>query len=243
MRLLLIRHGDPDCEIDSLTTQGWAEADALSRYLEHIPVTEYYTSPLGRARDTASLTLKRAGREATVLPWLTEFTHRTPLKPDYPDSTDVPWDWRPIHWTHRDEFFDKDAWAHAPELADANIAHHHREVCRHFDEFLSEKGYTRNGRLYHTEQGTSDTYVFFCHLGLIGILLSHLLHISPMLQWHTMCAAPSSITTVVTEERTKGYASMRMLSFGATPHLHAAGLEPSFAARFCETYEMSDQRH
>lgn len=243
MRLLLIRHGDPDYEIDSLTSQGWAEAEALSRYLERIPVTEYYTSPLGRARDTASLTLKWAGREATVLPWLTEFTHRTPLKPDYPDSTDVPWDWRPTNWIDRDEFFDKDAWTHAPELADADITLHHREVCRNLDEFLSAKGYTRAGRLYRTEQGTTDTYVFFCHFGLLCILLGHLLHISPMLLWHTVCAAPSSITTLVTEERIKGYASMRMLSFGATPHLHQAGLEPSFAARFCETYEMSDQRH
>jgi len=243
MKLLMIRHGDPDYEIDSLTSQGWAEAEALARFMESVPVTDYYTSPLGRARDTASLTLKRVGREAVVLPWLTEFTHRTPLKPDFPDSADVPWDWRPKNWVDRDEFFNADRWAHAPEMTGADIASHHSRVCRQFDEFLSERGYTREGRLYRTQQGTTDTFVLFCHFGLLCILLGHLLHISPMLLWHTVCAAPSSITTVVTEERIKGYASMRMLSFGATPHLHQAGLEPSFAARFCETFEMSDQRH
>lgn len=243
MKLLFIRHADPDYEIDSLTPQGWIEAEELARFMERIPVTDYYVSPLGRARDTASLTLKRVGREATVLPWLTEFTHRTALKPDFPDSADVPWDWRPINWTERERFFSKDRWAEEPEMVEGNIAHHYSQVCRAFDEFLSTKGYTRSGKLYRTELGTSDTYVFFCHFGLMCILLGHLLYISPMVLWHTMCAAPSSITTVVTEERTKGFASMRMLSFGATPHLDAQGIEPSFAARFCETYEMSDQRH
>ena len=30
MRILLIRHGDPDYSIDSLTETGWLEAEALS---------------------------------------------------------------------------------------------------------------------------------------------------------------------------------------------------------------------
>jgi probable phosphoglycerate mutase len=187
--------------------------------------------------------MKRIGREAIILPWLTEFSHSTPLKPDYPDSAGVPWDWRPIHWTQRDEFYDIDRWAHAPEMEGAEIASHHESVCRHFDEFLGERGYSRSGRMYRTEAGNSDTYVLFSHFGIICIMLGHLFGLSPMVLWHSLCALPSSITTVVSEERQKGYVSMRMLSFGATPHLERAGIEPSFAARFCETYEMSDQRH
>ena len=31
MRLLIIRHGDPDYEKDSLTEKGWWEAELLSR--------------------------------------------------------------------------------------------------------------------------------------------------------------------------------------------------------------------
>ena len=74
-------------------------------------------------------------------------------------------------------------------------------------------------------------------------LLSRLLNISPMPLWHGTCAAPTAVTTLVTEERRPGFASFRMGSFGDISHLYAAGREPSFSARFCETYSRMDQRH
>lgn len=64
MKILLIRHGDPDYTIDSLTRKGWKEAEYLSERLEKLDVKEFYVSPLGRAKDTASLTLKKMNRTA-----------------------------------------------------------------------------------------------------------------------------------------------------------------------------------
>lgn len=64
-----------------------------------------------------------------------------------------------------------------------------------------------------------------------------------MVLWHGMCAAPSSVTTLVTEERRQGIASWRMSSFGDVSHLLCAGEQPSFAARFCECYANADERH
>ena len=92
-------------------------------------------------------------------------------------------------------------------------------------------------------EANEETIVFFCHFGLECVLISHLLHISPMQLWHGVCAAPSSVTTLVTEERRKGVAQFRMIAFGDTSHLYAEGMEPSFSARFCETYDHHDQRH
>jgi len=60
--------------------------------------------------------------------------------------------------------------------------------------------------------------------------------------WHGTCAAPSSITTLATEERQQGIASWRMTGFGETPHLALEGIDPSFHARFCECYS-DDTRH
>ena len=53
MKLLIIRHGDPDYSIDSLTETGWKEAAMLVPRLEKLDVKAFYVSPLGRARDTA----------------------------------------------------------------------------------------------------------------------------------------------------------------------------------------------
>ena len=52
MRLLIVRHADPDYSIDSLTPAGWEEAKLLADRLAPIPVAAYYVSPLGRAKDT-----------------------------------------------------------------------------------------------------------------------------------------------------------------------------------------------
>ena len=37
MKLLIIRHGDPDYSIDSLTPTGWVEAELLSHRLPEMP--------------------------------------------------------------------------------------------------------------------------------------------------------------------------------------------------------------
>lgn len=68
MKIIFIRHGEPNYEIDSLTEKGWREAELLSKRTAKWNVTDFYCSPLGRAKDTASFTLKNAGREAEILP-------------------------------------------------------------------------------------------------------------------------------------------------------------------------------
>ena len=116
-------------------------------------------------------------------------------------------------------------------------------MIENFDNLLQEHGDYREGRYYRTAKANNDTLVFFCHFGLECVLLSHLLNISPMVLWHQCCAAPTSVTTIVTEERRKGIASFRMLSFGDISHLYANQEPPAFAARFCEAYENSEERH
>ena len=123
------------------------------------------------------------------------------------------------------------------------IAEDDQELCQLFSHVLAKHGYVRKGHHYEVVRPNEDTIVFFCHFGLECLLLSHLLNISPFLLWHGTCAAPTSVTTLVTEERRKGIAYFRMSAFGDISHLYAAGMEPSFAARFCESYENTQQRH
>lgn len=104
-------------------------------------------------------------------------------------------------------------------------------------------GYVREGHYYRAEKANEDTLVFFCHFGVSCVLISYLLSISPLVMLQNFCAAPSSVSTIVTEERRKGIASFRMSSFGDISHLYAHQEPPSFAARFCETYDNKEQRH
>ena len=241
MKLLFVRHGDPDYSIDSLTETGWKEARLLAPRLSKLPVHTFYVSPLGRARDTLSFTLEQTGREAVILPWLREFPCHV-RKPDDP-SMDCTWDWLPGYWTKEPRFFDMESWHQVDAMVEAGVPEEYQHVCEAFDTLLAKHGYVRDGKLYRAERPNEDTLVFVCHFGLTCVLLSHLLNIPPMLLWHGTCAAPTSVTTVNTEERRKGIAYFRMSTFGDISHLYEAGQEPAFAARFCETFARADQRH
>lgn len=233
MKLLIVRHAEPDYEHDSLTEKGWREARYLSERLAALDVRAFYVSPLGRAKDTASCTLKKTGRTAEECPWLREFA--VPIqRPDVPKQKMVAWDWLPQDWTSEPRFFQPDRWYLPQALRQAHVKEEYDWVTENFDALLEKHGYRREGAYYRAVRASNDTIVLFCHFGVECVLLSHLMGVSPMVLWHQMCAAPSSVTTVVTEERRKGIASFRTNCFGDTAHLYCHGEPPSFAARFCE---------
>lgn len=241
MKLLIVRHGDPNYEIDSLTDTGWKEAELLAGRLSKLSVKDFYVSPLGRARDTASLTLKAMGREAQICPWLREFAPK--VRKPMEEKESVAWDWLPGLWTKDPRFFDREAWMEPEVFQKAHVAEQARWVWKELDALLAGHGYVREEQYYRAVEPNEDTLVFFCHFGVECVLLSHLLNVSPMILWQGTCAAPTSVTTLTTEERREGIAYFRMNAFGDTSHLYAGGMEPAFSARFCECYGNQDQRH
>lgn len=91
MRILFIRHGDPDYENDTLTEKGCREADLLAQRASSLRLGECCVSPLGRAQRTAQPCLEITGINATTLDWLQEFPakldiNKAPeLEEAYPD--------------------------------------------------------------------------------------------------------------------------------------------------------------
>ena len=238
MKLMIIRHAEPNYAIDSLTPVGWQEARLLADRMCKTDVTAFYCSPLGRAKDTASFTLDRMNREAEILPWLQE----VPVPVQKPGQKDLScaWDWLPQDWATEPAYFTEESWAQTPPMREAGIWEHYQYVSGELDKLLARHGYVRDSKFYRAERANQDTVVLFCHFGLECVLLSHILNVSPMVLWHGTCAAPTSVTILNTEERREGIAYFRMSTFGDTSHLYAAGQEPSFAARFCETYATRD---
>ena len=240
MRILIIRHADPDYSVDSLTEKGWREAELLADKLSKEKIDYFYSSPLGRAKDTCFTTLKRIGRENEVVikDWLREFTYPTVI-PSGKEAR-IPWDMLPAEW-------EDEACAYGLEWQNAykeeSMYAHYQDVVTALDELISQHGYERHGNGYIAKKANRDTIAFFCHFGLECVLLSRLCNISPILLWHHFFAAPSSVTTLYTEEREEGRAIFRMAGFGDTGHLYAGGEVPSFMARFCETYDCKEERH
>jgi len=240
MKLLIIRHGDPDYANDTLTAQGWREAELVSLRMEKEDIKQIYVSPLGRAKDTASFTLEKKGMKGIVCPWLREFPAQI-KRPDLEgEHRKVAWDWLPSDWTKVDAFYDIEAWEKEDVMQEAGVPEKFAYVVSEWDKLISSLGYERDGRIYRAVRPNEDTYAFFCHFGLECVLLSRLLNIPPMPLWHGFCAPPSSVTTIYTEERRQGIASFRVNAFGDTSHLYAFGEQPGFSARFSQTYTSAE---
>jgi probable phosphoglycerate mutase len=98
------------------------------------------------------------------------------------------------------------------------------DLRRNSDEFLAARGYRRNGGVYEITAGNRERIAVFCHAGFGLTWLAHLLDLPVPLVWSGFFLAPSSVTTVLFEERSSSFAAPRCLSVGDTSHLHAAGL-------------------
>ena len=90
MKLLIIRHGDPDYAADSVTEKGTREVEMLAERLSRLDIHTFYVSPLGRAQRTAAPTLQRLHKDAVTLPWLREF--QAPVQDPETDRLRNPWD-------------------------------------------------------------------------------------------------------------------------------------------------------
>ena len=235
MRILLIRHAEPDYTVDSLTPKGRVEAELLSRRMVKYDVRDFYVSPLGRAKDTAAYTLEKLGREAETLPWLREFRGSYP-DPETGERRVVAWDVKPRIWTAFPGVTQIDTWCDTPAFAGGDVKEIWQETTAGVDELLGRYGYVKDGPVWKCENNGDFTIALFCHFGISMAILGYLTDVCPMVLWqHTMCL-PSSLTEVVTEERIKGEVIFRMTKLGDLTHLEASGEVRSTAGLFPEVY-------
>ena len=257
MRLLFIRHGDPDYENDCLTFDGEQEARMLAEYLPELNPGKIYVSTFGRARQTAEYYLKKTGEQAMYCDWLQEMGRALDVN-DHPEliaayndhefnedgsyKLRIPWDILGKEAVKYPELMDRNRWRDTVFAKNGRTLEMYDERCRELDKLLAENGYVREGGIYRCEQGNHNTLTFITHLGCTNALLSHLFNVSPFVTWNTLCMHTSSITEVVSEEREKGYASFRALRIGDISHLSLHHREPTCSARFVEVYE-DEGRH
>ena len=234
MKLIFIRHGDPNYKLDTLTEKGWKEAELLSKRVAKWDVKQFYCSSMGRAQDTAGVTLKKIGREAITYDWLREFI--VPIQEPVYGGDHIPWDLLPGYWTKEPLLYDKDEWVNAPVMKTGDVANEYQKVCTGIDTLIEEHGYKREGSIYRAVHRNEDTIVFFCHLGVTFLMMSHLLGISAPCIWQGFFVAPTSVTVLQTEERREGEVCFRCQMFGDVSHLYVADETPSTAGTFQEIY-------
>ena len=234
MRILMIRHAEPDYSSDTLTPRGRKEAALLARRLAGYRLGDVYVSPLGRARETAACALDPLGREAEVLPWLAEFRGR------YTDPETgrlhLPWDMPPRVWSSEPLLLDPEKWVDLPRFSVGNIREIWDETVQGVDALMARYGCRKDGPVWHCDQPHRETITLFCHFGISMAVLARLIDVSPVLLWHRSLTVTSSLTEIISEERVPGELSFRVIRLGDITHLESAGQPRSSAGLFPECY-------
>ena len=238
MRLILIRHGEPDAVTRRLTEKGRREADLLrDRVLNWKNIRAIYTSPLARAVETAEPSLRALGRTAEELSWLQEFDHPVVFTNGKPSS--VAWDMSSDLLAEEPDYYDPDRFLDTPLFrSQPEIAAHYAAMRNGLDSLLASYG-------YHHEAGTTmfrldenalgdddDNLVFFCHFGAISFMLGYLSGISPVTLLHHFVILPTGITAINAEKDGDASAHFRVQFYGDTSHLREGGEPLSQHAAF-----------
>ena len=234
MRILLIRHGEPDYSRDGLTAAGRREAELLSRRLSKYHFRDIFVSPLGRAAETAEYTLRLMGKTAEVLPWLAEFRGRYHDPETGKDR--IPWDFTPRFWLAHPELLDPEAWADAPLFSGGTVRAIWDETKEGVDALMARYGFRKQGGIWLCGENNRDTVALFCHFGISMAVLAYLIDVSPVLLWQRVLCHPASLTEAVTEERVPGEAAFRITRLGDIGHLEAAGVRRSTFGLYPECF-------
>ncbi|MBQ8946134.1 MAG: histidine phosphatase family protein [Lachnospiraceae bacterium] len=171
MRLIYVRHGEPDYANDCLTETGRQQAIAVSKRLQKEGISEIYTSPMGRASQTASYTSELLDIPIQTMDYMHEITWGGP---------DIPAGGHP--WTLSDRMIDEDdfdyydiGWRDHPYFAHNAATDCYDEISARIDIFLEEHGYRHEGTRFMCETGEDKTIAIFGHGGSGACTLAHIL--------------------------------------------------------------------
>lgn len=261
MRLIFIRHGEPDYSCDGLTEKGKREAELVAKRVKNWDVDRVYTSPLGRAIDTAKPSLEVLNKEAITMPWLREFSH--PITNPTHGNKSVCWDYIPSDWADNPVMYSESDWLDIePAAQNHELKNQYDAAIKGIDEILAEYGYIRKGKYYINGKNPKNrritstvvdmkthfaniipaddagqTVIFFCHFGVTCLLLSHLVNIPFNALTHGTLIPTTGITIVNSEERWDDQVSFRIQALGDVYHLLEAGEPISSAGSFTPLFQ------
>lgn len=179
MQILLVRHGrmagDPYCEPESpvvgcLSPEGIAQAERLRERLLPIRIDKAFTSPYGRAVETAERGLAGRGIPLERLPGIQEWTPST----EYRNATSTEAEALMVRDRER---YAEETWK--TELGEGTFDVYARCVPAILGALAKEGWHARMGG-FVPDPGTEDkTLAFFAHGGSLGVILSFLLGTRP----------------------------------------------------------------
>jgi len=218
MLLYIIRHGEPDYQTDSLTEKGKKQADALAERLCVHGFDEIYSSPLGRAVQTAQPTCDRLKMPYKIEDWMSE----NKAWEDFSvidGNGNKNWAFGCQNTKLINGHYTSDDWHKNPVFSSCKSAPGgYKRISDCSDEFLERMGYKRDGKIYKIITPNEKRIAAFCHHGFGTSWLSHMLSISPNVFWAGFDLAHSSVTILVFRNNPDGYTAPTCICLSDISH-------------------------
>ena len=195
MKIVFVRHGHPDYVNDCLTELGHKQAESAALRLKDEGIEEIYSSPFGRAFETAQHTAKIISKEVVKLDFMREIRWgATEGNEVYAEGH--PWD-TSLYAVSLGHSLMDESWTKDEPFCHNVVFSELERVAREADEWLLTMGYKREGANYRVVgENTNKTIAVFSHGGSSSALFSHLLNLPFFYLCRALCPDFTSITVL-----------------------------------------------
>ncbi len=218
MRIIFVRHGEPDYARDCLTDLGRTQAATAAERLSREGISEIYASPCGRASQTAAAAARRLGLPVVILEYMREISWGGPGIPE----DGHPWTLADRMIAENFDFYARD-WREHPYFRENIATAYYEKIAERFDAFLAGRGYRREGSRYLCAGGTDRTIALFSHGGSGACALARLLSLPFPYVASVMPYDYTSITIVSLPVREGQYVRPRLELFNDCAHIAGRG--------------------
>ena len=215
MRMIFVRHGEPDYEHDCLTETGKRQAFAAAERLAAEGITKIYSSPCGRAWETAEMTAGRLGLPIVRLEYMHEISW---------GGTDIPEHGHP--WTLAERMIDQEdygfcnrEWRKHPYFSGNKAMDYLEMIAEKTDELLAMHGYHHEQNRYLCLGAKDETIALFSHGGSGACAMSHILSLPFPYVCTVMPYAFTSVSILEFPVREGSYVHPRIELFNDDAHI------------------------
>lgn len=225
MLLYIVRHGDPVYSTDSLTPRGKLQAEAVGKRIYHSGINTIYSSPMGRAKETAEPACRLLGLPMNIEEWAHEIQDER-LTP-FPDGvmksiTDVQ---NTYYRENGNINLPYDKTYECTGIKESRMAEAVARIEKDGNEFLERLGYKEENGVYRIINKNEEKVALFCHSAFGRAWLSTLLHIPLHIMWSSFSYTHTGVTVLEFANNANGVTAPKCLCFSDISHLYAEGLD------------------
>ncbi|MBR6633344.1 MAG: histidine phosphatase family protein [Clostridia bacterium] len=225
MLLYIVRHGDPDYKADCLTPRGRLQAEAVGKRLSVSGIDRIFSSPMGRAKETAEPTARLLGLDINIEDWSHEIKGErlTPFPDGEKKSVSVIQN--TYYRRNGNIALDFDRAFECDGFSQSEMDKAYKFIEENGRDFLERLGYREEDGIYKILQPNEEKVALFCHTVMGRLLLSYLLHIPVHLMWSGFQMTHSGVTVIEFKNNPDGFTAPKCRCFSDMSHLFAEGLD------------------